>query len=310
MGQGVSMMLPAGTISGFRSDTVAVNGVRLHYWVGGNPDGKPVLLWHGFLSTGYAWHKVAPALAEAGLAVLIPDMRGFGDSDKPAGDNGYDNRALAEEFRALIGEIGFGGGRKLILAGHDMGAPPALIWAADHPDELAGLVYIEGPVMLSDVLQKIIAYTPRAMAKGSMWWWILPLAPGVPERLIVGNERAFLTWFYEGATADPASIEPATVDEYLRTFSGRDGVIGAMGVYRAAFTSIAQTEKLTRDKVRVPVVALGGSSNGLGAKVGEMVKLVAEYVEAHTLADSGHFMPEEQPDAVVKHILAMAAKTR
>lgn len=310
MGHVVSIMRPAGTIEGFRSETVAVDSVRLHYWVGGDPEGQPVLLWHGFLSTGYAWHKVAPALADAGLAVLIPDMRGFGDSDKPAGDVGYDNRALAEEFRALVRATGFGGGRKLILAAHDMGAPPALIWAADHPDELAGLLYIEAPVMLSDVLQKIIAYTPQAMAKGSMWWWILPLAPGVPERLIVGNERAFLTWFYEGATADPASIEPATVDEYLRTFSGREGVIGAMGVYRAAFTSIAQTEALTSNKIRLPVVALGGSSNGLGAKVGEMVKLVAEDVEAHTLPGSGHFMPEEQPDAVVKHILAMAAKTK
>jgi pimeloyl-ACP methyl ester carboxylesterase len=296
-------------IPGFRSETISVNGVRLHYWVGGDPGGQPVLLWHGFLSTSFEWHKIAPALAQAGLAVMIPDMRGFGDSDKPAGDTGYDNRALAEEFRALVKEIGFGSGRPLILAAHDMGAPPALIWAADHPQEVVGLLYIEAPVMLAEVLQKIIAYTPLAMAKGSMWWWLLPLAPGIPERLVVGNERAFLTWFYEGATADPKSIAPTTVDEYLRTFAGREGVIGAMGVYRAAFTSIAQTEPLARKKVSVPVIALGGSAHGLGAKVGEMVKLVAEHVEVHTLSDSGHFLPEEQPDAVVKHILSMAVTT-
>ncbi|NPD69024.1 alpha/beta hydrolase (plasmid) [Lichenicola cladoniae] len=301
-------MTAGAPITGFHSETVTVDGTRLHYWLGGKPDGLPVLLWHGFLSTGYAWHKVAPALADAGLAVLIPDMRGFGDSDKPAGNDGYDNRALANECRALVRQIGFGGGRKLILAAHDMGAPPALIWAADQPEELAGLLYIEGPVMLSDVLQRIVAYTPEAMARGSMWWWILPLAPGVPERLVVGNERAFLTWFYEGATADPTSIDPATVDEYLRTFAGREGVLGAMGVYRAAFTSIVQTEPLMSNKVRVPVVALGGSRHGLGAKVGEMVELIAEHVEAHTLDDSGHFMPEEQPSTVIKHILAMAAK--
>ena len=305
----MSGLQPAGTIDGFRSETVTIDGVRLHYWIGGDPKAQPVVLWHGFLSTGYAWHKVAPALAAAGLAVLIPDMRGFGDSDKPEGNHGYNNRALSEECRALVREIGFGGGRPLILAAHDMGAPPALMWTADHPDEIAGLLYIEGPVMLSDVLQSIIAYTPQAMTKGSMWWWILPLAPGVPERLVVGNERAFLTWFYEGATANPASIEPATVDEYLRTFSGREGVLGAMGVYRAAFTSIAQTEPLTSKKIKVPVVALGGSTNGLGAKVGEMVKRVAANVEAHALADSGHFMPEERPDAVIEHVLAMAAKT-
>ena len=71
--------------------------------------------------------------------------------------------------------------------------------------------------MLGDMLRKIIAYAPEAMDKGSMWWWILPLAPGVPERLVVGNEHAFLTWFYEGATATPGAIGPDAVDEYLRT---------------------------------------------------------------------------------------------
>ena len=297
---------PSGGIPGFRSETVTLAGVRLHYWIGGDPDGQPVILWHGFLSTGYAWRKVAPALAEAGLAVLVPDMRGYGDSDKPEGDKGYDARALAQECRALVAEIGFGGGNPAILAAHDMGALPALIWAADHPREVAGLLYIEAPVMLGDVLRQIIAYTPEAMKGGSMWWWILPLAPGVPDRLVVGNERAFLTWFYEKATAEPDSIEPAAVDEYLRTFSGREGVLGAMGVYRAAFTSIAQTEPLTRHKVRVPVIAMGGA-NGLGAKVGEMVGLVADAVEEHVLADCGHFLPEERPEKVVQHVLAIMA---
>jgi pimeloyl-ACP methyl ester carboxylesterase len=74
-----------GTIPGFASNTANINGVRLHYLLGGNPNGPPVLLWHGFLSTSYAWRKVMPAMEDAGLAVLVPDMRGYGDSDKPAG---------------------------------------------------------------------------------------------------------------------------------------------------------------------------------------------------------------------------------
>ena len=161
--------------------------------------------------------------------------------------------------------------------------------------------------MLGDVLRKIIAYTPEAMEHGSMWWWVLPLAPGVPQRLVVGHERAFLTWFYEGAAAKPEKITPAAVDEYLRSFSGREGVLGAMGVYRAAFTSIEQTEALAKSKVSVPVVAIGGEKS-LGAKVGEMVKMVAQHVEAETLPGCGHFIPEERPDAVIRHVLAMAAK--
>jgi pimeloyl-ACP methyl ester carboxylesterase len=293
-------------ILGLRSETINVAGIRLHYWIGGDPDGRPVILWHGFLSTAYAWRKVATVLAAAGMAVLVPDMRGYGDSDKPAGNEGYDARALSEEMRALVGEIGFGRSRAIILAAHDMGALPALIWAADYPEEVAALLYIEAPVMLGNVLRKVIAYTPEAMAKGSMWWWIVPLAPGVPERLIVGNERAFLTWFYEGATVSPEVFDEATVVEYLRTFGGREGVLGALGVYRAAFTTIAQTEPLTIGKVTVPIVAIGGVK-GLGDKVGEMVRLVASNVTAETLSESGHFVPEEAPDAVIRHVRAISA---
>ena len=298
---------PKATIPGFRSETATVKGVRLHYWIGGAAHGQPVMLWHGFLSTGYVWRDVAPALAQAGLAVLVPDMRGYGDSDKPDGNDGYDARALAEEGRALVAQLAFGAGRPLIHAAHDMGAPPALIWCADHPEEVAGLLYMEAPAMLGDVLRKIIAYTPEAMEHGSMWWWILPLAPGVPQRLVVGREREFLTWFYEGFAAKPEKIEPATVDEYLRTFSGREGVLGAMGVYRAAFTSIGQTEPLARSKIAVPAVALGGAKS-LGAEVGGMLRMVAQHVEAETLPDCGHFVPEECPEAVIRHVLAMAAK--
>jgi pimeloyl-ACP methyl ester carboxylesterase len=296
---------------GFTSDTASLGGVRLHYLLGGNPSGPPVLLWHGFLSTSQEWRKVMPALAEAGYAVLVPDMRGFGDSDKPEGTTGYDARALAEEFRTLVHKLGFGGGKPIILAAHDMGAPPALLWAADHPQEIAGLLYIEGPVMLSAVLQKIIAYTPEAMKEGSMWWWILPLAPEVPERLLVGKEREFLTWFYDLHMAKREAITEEDLNETLRTFSGREGVLGSMGVYRAAFTSIEQTEPLTRllvgHKVAVPVVALGGDKS-LGANVEKMLKLVAKNVEGEIVSNCGHFLPEEYPAVVVRHILAMASK--
>jgi pimeloyl-ACP methyl ester carboxylesterase len=296
------------SIPGFDSNVARIAGVNLHYWVGGDPNGQPVILWHGFLSTGFAWRDVAPALAAAGLCILIPDMRGYGDSDKPAGNDGYDARSLAEECRALLAVIGFGRGRPLIHAAHDMGALPALIWSADHPDEVSGLLYIEAPVMLGAVLRKVFSYTPQAMAQGSMWWWILPLAPGVPEALIVGNERAFLNWFYTGDhVVDHAAITPQAVDEYLRTFAGAEGVLGSMGIYRAAFASIDQTEPLISARITLPVVALGGEK-GLGAKVGEMVAMVADNVEAHTLADCGHFMTEERPAFVIEHILAISAR--
>lgn len=143
-----------------------------------------------------------------------------------------------------------------------------------------------------------------------MWWWVLPLAPGVPELLVVGNERAFLTWFYDKATAHRDAIAPADVDETLRTFTGREGVLGAMGVYRAAFKSIEQTEPLAGllgQKVTVPVVALGGEK-GLGKQVISMLEMVAKDVEGEVIADCGHFVPEERPEIVVRHIKALTAR--
>ncbi len=294
---------------GFRSAYATLNNVRIHYWVGGNPNGQPILLWHGFLGTSYTWHKMMPLLAEAGFAVLAPDMRGYGDSHKPAGKDGYDARALAEEFRSLVKHLDFGSGKPLVLVGYDMGGPPALLWAADYPDEVQALLYIDVPVMLSEILTKVIAYTPEAMTKGSLWWWILPLAPDVPERLIVGKEREFLTWFYDNKSAIQGAVSPASVDEFLRTFSGREGVLGSMGVYRAAFTTMEQTAALKTAKVQVPVIAIGGS-NSRGDQIREMISMVATTVSGVVIPNCGHFVPEEHPQELFEQIQASLGLAR
>ena len=297
----------AAEIQNFRSETADVQGTRIHYWIGGNSCGRPVLLWHGFLGTAHTWYRVMPLLAEAGYAVLAPDMRGYGDSDKPAGTDGYDARSLAEEFRALVKQIGFGRGQKMLLAGHDMGVHPALLWAADHPDEVAGLIYMEDPPMLEEFLTKLIVYTPEAASTGSMGWWLLPLAPGVPERLIVGHERAFITWFYERSTANPQSITESSLQETLRSFTGEEGVLGALGIYRAAFKTIEQTTSLKSNKITTPVLGIGGDK-ALGDKVAQMVRAVAQHVTAKTIAECGHFIPEERPDEFMRLFQDFAAE--
>ncbi len=289
---------PAPAIRGLRSEYASIGDQRLHYWIGGPDDGPPVILWHGFLGTGYGWRDVAPGLVDVGLRVLVVDLLGFGDSDKPVGTEGYDARAVAEQVRSLAARVAPSSGGCVLVA-HDMGAPSALIWAADHPDEVRALVYIESPVMTGDVLRSIISYTPEAMAGGSMWWWILPLAPGVPDVLVVGHEEAFLRWFSDGAAGGPGTFDSDVVAEYLRTFTGTEGVLGSMGVYRAAFISIEQTERLQSVKVTVPVVGVGGK-RGLGPQVAEMLRSVAENVTAETIDGVGHFVPEQAPREVVR----------
>lgn len=136
---------------------------------------------------------------------------------------------------------------------------------------------------------------------------VLPLAPGVPERLIVGKEREFLTWFYEGATADPNSITEESITETLRTFRGKEGVLGALGVYRAAFATIQQTSAFKQHKIEVPVLAIGGEKS-LGSRVPQMLEAIASNITGELLASCGHFVPEEQPTRFVELLHLFVAR--
>ena len=297
-------------IPGFEQGIIDVGGVQLAYRVGGNAAGAPVVLWHGFLGTGWTWRKVATILAQRGCAVLIPDMRGYGDSDKPAGDAGYDGASLAKEMRALVAALGFGGRRPLTLVAHDMGAPPALLWAADYPEEISGLAYLDEPVLLPDVLAELIHYGPETTKLGGLWWWMMALAPGMAEALIAGgHERAFLTWNVDHYSAVPGAIEPEAVDEILRSFGASDGVAGAFGVYRAVPRTVQQTTRLMHAKVKPPVLALGGDGS-LGNRVRELVERVAEHVQGGSMQSCGHFIPEERPDELVQRLAALVPELR
>jgi pimeloyl-ACP methyl ester carboxylesterase len=242
-------------------------------------------------------------LADAGLAVPVPDMRGHGDSDKPGGIDGYDNRALSEEFRALVAQIGFGDGRPLTLVAHDMGAPPALIWAADHPQEIARLFYMEVPVMLEEVIGQIITFTPEAMQRGADVVVDHPVRPrlrGADDRRQRAGVPIVVLRSSHGHRRRHRADHRGT--STLRTFSGTEGVLGALGVYRAIFISMDQTAPLRSAPVSVPVVALGGERSQ-GARIGQMVGMVASEVETGVVPAAGHFLPEETPEEIAAYVV-------
>jgi alpha-beta hydrolase superfamily lysophospholipase len=106
----------------FSHNTASVNGIQLHYVIGGQ--GDPVVLLHGWPETWYAWHKVMPALAK-NYTVIAPDLRGLGDSSKPP--TGYDGKTVAEDIHQLVTQLGF---ETIFLVGHDIGAFVAYPYAA------------------------------------------------------------------------------------------------------------------------------------------------------------------------------------
>jgi len=114
-------------LPGFKSGFAKVNGIRLHYVDGGN--GAPLILLPGWLQTWWEYHKVMPALAKH-FHVIVVDIRGMGDSDRPAG--GYDKKTMAQDVSELVKSFGF---EKVNIAGHDVGGQVVFSFVANHPDQ-------------------------------------------------------------------------------------------------------------------------------------------------------------------------------
>ena len=151
---------------GFTSSTMPIGNLELHYVTNSNSNAPVVLLWHGFLGNAYSGRKVLPLLAND-FNVVCPDMRGYGTSTHPGVDAAYDGRTLANDFKSLMEQLGHD--RYHIIA-HDMGAPAALLLAADSPERVRSLTYVEEPAALPDILSEKIRYTEEGTHLGGLWW--------------------------------------------------------------------------------------------------------------------------------------------
>jgi pimeloyl-ACP methyl ester carboxylesterase len=112
----------------FSHHMISVNGIQLRYVIGGR--GDPVVLLHGWPETWYEWRHVMPALAK-NHTVIVPDLRGLGDSPKPV--TGYDGKTTAQDIYQLVSQLGF---KDVFLVGHDFGAQVAYSYAAAPPIRL------------------------------------------------------------------------------------------------------------------------------------------------------------------------------
>jgi pimeloyl-ACP methyl ester carboxylesterase len=161
---------------------VEVNGVGTEYEVTG--DGPPVVLLHGFPDSGRLWRHQVPALAGAGFQVIVPDLRGYGRSDKPADVGAYSISLLAGDVLAILADLKIS---RAHLVGHDWGA--ALAWA------LASFApaCVDHLAVLSVGHPATFRRTPRQREKS--WYILLFQFPGVAERWLSGDDWAnFRSW--------------------------------------------------------------------------------------------------------------------
>jgi len=199
--------------------TVTANGIRQHYVEAG--EGAPVVLLHGFPETHYAWRHQIPVLAQH-YRVIAPDLRGYGDTDKPA--SGYDKRTMANDLRALLRTLSID---RVALVGHDRGARVATRFAKDHPEAVDRLV------VMDNVPTRIVAQSIDANIARAYWFFLFHQVPDLPETLIAGKERAWLRHFFSDWCYDPNAISGEAFETYVRAYEAPGAVRGAMADYRA-----------------------------------------------------------------------------
>lgn len=267
----------------FSDHTASVNGIQLHYVIGGQ--GDPVVLLHGWPQTWYEWRHVMPALAK-NYTVIVPDLRGLGESSKPA--TGYDGRTTAEDIHQLVSKLGF---NDIFLVGHDFGVQVAYSYAAAHPNETKRLVILDVP---------IAGIGPGENITG-LWWAQFHNVRDIPEMLVAGHEREYLTWFYR-YSCNPAAITDEDIDEYVSHYSAPGGMRAGFEYYRALSDDIKQNKEYSMTKLPMPVLVLGGECS-FGTAALDSMRLLATDVRGSIIPNTGHWIPEERPDFLTNELV-------
>ena len=272
---------------GFRRQAIQTSGTTINIVTGGH--GPPVLLLHGYPQTHIEWRKVAPDLAKS-YTLVIPDLRGYGDSGKPpAGENhiNYSKRSMALDQVEVMEKLGY---RQFAVVSHDRGSRVAHRLALDYPDRLTKLV-------LMDICPTHYMYktADRQFASGYFHWFFLIQSPPFPETLIGNNVDAFLKQFM--GPVMPKFIEPEAYVEYRRCFSDPAAIHGSCEDYRAAASIDLVHDEADMDRnVECPVLVLWGA-NGLVGKKYDVLAVWRDRARQVTgkALPSGHWLAEEVP---------------
>lgn len=255
--------------------------------------GHPLLLLHGYPQSGAMWHPVAPALAET-HHVVVADLRGYGDSSRPATAPGTDHaehsfRAMAADQVEVMTSLGHD---RFTVVGHDRGARTAHRMALDHAEAVARFAVL-------DVLptRHVLAHVDRTVAQAYYHWFFLTQPAPLPETLIGADPLAFLRLTLGGVLAGGADVfAPEALAEYERCFQLPGAVHSVCEDYRAA-ASIDQVHD-EADAGRLltqPLLALWGTRGLVGrSDVLDVWRGCTEDVRGASV-DAGHFLVEERP---------------
>ena len=286
---------------GFRTQRIATGGPTINARVGG--EGPPLLLLHGYPQSHVMWHRIAPTLAGE-YTVVCPDLRGYGDSDKPPGDADhaqYAKRAMAQDQVDVMAALGFD---RFRLVGHDRGARVAHRLCLDHADRVER-------VAILDIVPTLTMFetTSQAFATGYYHWFFLIQPDGLPEHMIGLDPDFYLERKLGRWSAPGAIFDPDAVAEYRRCFRDPACIHASCEDYRAAASLDLAHDRHDRSrKVACPMLVLWG----LKGFMERYYDVVATWREKATDVrgqgiDCGHFLAEEKPEDTLAALLPFLA---
>ncbi len=276
---------------GMQQQTIRANGIRVNAWVGGK--GDPVVLLHGYPQTAQMWRKVAPLLLDQ-FTVVCPDLRGYGDSDKPR--DGYDKRSMAKDVKDTMASLGF---ERFALVGHDRGARVAHRLAVDYPQAVKNLTVL-------DIVPTHTVFRDAGKELAAAYWhWFFFQVPDLPEIMLANSAEAFLRGMFRALCHRQDAIDEPMFAEYLRAFQLPGTIRCGLEDYRAAATvDIADDERDLGKKLACPVLAIWGEFG----KMHTLFDVLATWREkANDVRGQplpcGHFIPEEAPGALMRELV-------
>ena len=293
---------------GFRQSFIATQGIEvegkmasgavINTLVGGK--GPPLLLLHGFPETHVAWHKVAGKLAER-FTVVLTDLRGYGDSSKPAGGSDhvdYAMPAMGADQVQVMRALGFD---TFQAVGHDRGGRALQFMMLDHPEAVTRGVVLD--IAPTDLMYE---QTNKVFATKYFWWFFQIQPAPVPECFIGALPDFYLNDHLAVQTKTPGAVTPTAYAAYLRCYSDPASIHAGCEDFRAGAgvdSRILTENRKTGRKLAPPLLAIWGAKgtvNDLFDVVG-MWKQEAAIVSGHTLP-CGHLIPEEDPDGLLRSL--------
>lgn len=269
---------------GFRLRQARVNGVEANYAVAGQ--GPAILLLHGWPFTWFTWHRLIPELAR-NFTVIAPDMRGIGGSSKP--DAGYDVQTLADDVAALLA---YEGVQKTAVLGHDLGVGVAFMLAQRHSELVSKLILTESIVLGAPHTDLFMRNPP--------WWVAFHNVPELPEALVAGKEGPYLDWFFTNLTHEKVGISPVARNQHITAYSQPGGMKGGFDHYRAFPMTIEQGREAAQQRLRIPVLALGGEL--VGDVLYRQMAAIGDNVTGGKIDRTGHVIQEENPDEMLRRL--------